>query len=161
MENSAKALEIAAVVLVTVTLLSLAAYLFVSTGISSGRFYDKIEENQTNQYNSNFLKYDGLETCTAHDIVTVANFAKDNNQKYELGVDNANPNTYYITVMVKEKNGSTYDHFELFTEDNYLDFISDSLVNDNDNHRVQKKYQCVARISETTKRVYRMEFIGL
>ena len=162
MENSAKALEIAAIILITVMLLSLAAYLFVSTGISSGRFYNKIQENQTNEYNSQFLKYDGLKTCTAHDIVTVVNLAKDNNKRYQLTAEDAGINKYYITVRLQEKNGVTYDHFELFTEDNYLNFISNSLETDsNDQITGQRKYECQVKISESTKRVYHINFTGI
>ncbi len=164
MENSAKALEIAAVILITVILLSLASYLFISTGISSSRFYDKINENQTNEFNAKFLKYDRLETCTTHDIVTVINLAKDNNKKYELTEQDAGINTYYITVKVIEKDGSTYEHAELWNEESLFNFLSSNFENvgsGSDLHKQPKNYKCEVSVSESTKRVYHIKFTGI
>ena len=45
-----------------------------------------MESNQITQFNNQFLKYYGLGTCTAHDIVSVANLAKEYNKNNEKGI---------------------------------------------------------------------------
>lgn len=40
-------------------------------------------------------------TCRAQDVVTIANLAKENNNKYEYTVSDANTGYYYVKVIVK------------------------------------------------------------
>lgn len=76
MENAAKALTMAAGVLIGVIIITIAVYLFTTLGNTSSEVYSKVEQEKIDKFNNQFLKYDGLANCTAHDIVSIANLAK-------------------------------------------------------------------------------------
>ena len=84
MENAARALTMAAGVLIGIMIISFAVYLFTSLGNTSSEIYSKVEQTKIDKFNSQFLKYYRLDTCTAHDIVSIANLAKNSNKYYEL-----------------------------------------------------------------------------
>ena len=77
MENAARALTMAAGVLIGIMIISIAVYLFTSLGNTSSEIYSKVEQTKIDKFNSQFLKYYRLDTCTAHDIVSIANLAKN------------------------------------------------------------------------------------
>lgn len=93
MENASKALVIAAGVLIGVLIISLAVYLFVDFGSTSAEINAKNAEKQINQFNSKFTSYSDKE-LTIYDIITVVNYAKENNKYYD-GLEE-----YQITVML-------------------------------------------------------------
>lgn len=98
MENAAKALTIAAGVLIGVIIITIAVYLFTTLGNTSSEVYSKVEQEKIDKFNNQFLKYDGLANCTAHDIVSIANLAKNNNEYYEL--TEGSGYNYYVNVNV-------------------------------------------------------------
>ena len=111
MENASRALIIAGSVLIGVLLLSIGVYIFSMYADYSKGMYEKIEDARNDQFNSQFLKYYGSRTnnknqkeiivCTAHDIISVANLAKQNNVKGEFtGKQTASENSYYIQIEV-------------------------------------------------------------
>lgn len=79
MENASKALLIAGGVLLTILVLSLAAYLFKQMGSNSSEIYAQMRENEINEFNQQFFNYDGRNDLNIQDVVTIINLAKDNN----------------------------------------------------------------------------------
>lgn len=117
-ENASRALLMAATMLITVMVLAIGVYLFVTYSQYSADAYKTMEQNQINQFNNQFLKYYGENTrtengvdvtetilCTAHDIMTVANIAQQNNENYEISdLKLGNGNTNYVQIAVKGNN---------------------------------------------------------
>ena len=99
MENASKALIMAAGVLIGVLILSLAVYLFVSFGTSSAQVHKLNEENQLNEFNTQFTSYEGREDITIYDVITVKNLADENNRHYEL--ESYTDSNFYITVRLE------------------------------------------------------------
>lgn len=83
MENASKALIMAAGILVGLLILALAVYLTLQFGAFTSSHYEQVSENEINTFNSNFLKYVGREDILIHDIVSLATFAKETNNKYD------------------------------------------------------------------------------
>ena len=119
MENASKALLIAAAVLIGVMLLSTMVYLFMNFGNFSSTTYSKIEQAQLDQFNIKFLQYTGSTLqiddwgnektvdvlCTTHDIISLANLARQNNinqgsQDYMAG-EEYNESIDYIQISVQ------------------------------------------------------------
>jgi len=153
MENASKALLIAAEVLVAVLVISVGVALFSSFAGSSKNIVQKLEESKVAEFNDNFFKYYGDNVIvTAHDVVTMANVAKQNNIDYEIQ-DNSkyNNNSYYVQIQVgKDLN------FEKKTENEYSNFIKNNmLVQDEDGKLTKTKlFKCKKIItSEQTGRV--------
>ena len=101
MENASKALLIAASILLSVLILSLIVYLFVTFGASASRTHDQVAEQQMVQFNSQFTIYADRKDLKIHDIITVANLAKENNEANK-GYDDFE-NTYKITIIVNDE----------------------------------------------------------
>ena len=80
MENASKALLMAAVILISVIILSLGVYLFIYFSDYAKGVNDDIKTNQIEQFNSQFLSYQGKD-LTIYDVITLANMAKDYNQE--------------------------------------------------------------------------------
>lgn len=164
MENAAKALIMAASVLVGLLILSLAVYLFITFGASSKQLHEEIDSNRLNEFNTQFTVYELKNDNTIYDIISVANLAKENNTYYELsGPANGN---FYITVNAKTKGASTIFNLQDKTKDD-LDTLTKNELNamievyDSDRNIYYKKlptYSCKVTISETTGRVSNVMF---
>ncbi len=83
MENASKALLMAAGILISVIILTLAVYLFVYFADYAKGVNDDVKANQIAQFNSQFLSYQGKE-LTIYDVITLANMAKNYNQNNNL-----------------------------------------------------------------------------
>ena len=94
MENASKALIMAAGVLIGVLVLSLAVYLFVSFGSTSADINKQRLEQQLVEFNSTFTSYEEREGLTIYDVITVAGYAKENNEYYE------NDSNYKIEIKL-------------------------------------------------------------
>ena len=161
MENAARALTMAAGVLIGIMIISIAVYLFTSLGNTS---------SEIDKFNSQFLKYYGLGTCTAHDIVSIANLAKNSNEYYEL--EEGSGFNYYVNVCVIDyidNNGSkkTERNFEKLDEAKYTEFIqNNSTVEENGKIKEIKYFTCTEILpfsstisqSNITGRVYQITF---
>jgi hypothetical protein len=121
-ENASKALLMAATVLVGVLILSIGVYLFSIFGDFSSETAKQIEEKKISEFNAQFYKYLGQKECRAHDIVTVANLANENNKNNEYTDSDRNTGTYYIKVIVDGKS------YEGKTNDTYMQFLKDNPV---------------------------------
>lgn len=82
MENASKALLMAAGILVGILILSLMVTLFMSSRELSHRYEETKESESIQQFNVNFTKYIGQE-LTIHQVVTICNFAKKENNKIQ------------------------------------------------------------------------------
>ncbi len=95
MENASKALIMAGSILIGIIIMSIGAYLFASFGGASKNIQEQIDSRVLAEFNNNFQKYYKSKECTIHDIVSLASFAKKNNQDFESTSD------YYVRVYVK------------------------------------------------------------
>ena len=102
MENASKALLIAAGVLLGLMILSLAVFLFMNFGGTSAQIHDSVEQDQINNFNSQFTQYEGKTDVTIYDAVSLANLATQNNQEYELTKRNSvtDGKDNYISVVL-------------------------------------------------------------
>lgn len=160
MENAARALTMAAGVLIGIMIISIAVYLFTSLGNTSSEIYSKVEQTKIDKFNSQFLKYYRLDTCTAHDIVSIANLAKNSNEYYEL--EEGSKYNYYVNVSVKgyiDSKGSKNeeDNFEKLDDAKYTEFIKNNSTNE---EKSEIKYFTCKKISQSniTGRVYQITF---
>lgn len=172
MENASKALLMAAGVLIGILILSLAVYLFVTFGSASAEVHKQNEENQINQFNSQFTSYVGKEGITIYDVVTIANLATENNINYEYPkrISVTEGKDSYISVQFINTNIATYNHKYIengfnstnATKINYDDLIAKDLENMNYNTDSDisdlTQYECKVLISSYTKKVYKVTF---
>ncbi len=185
MENASKALIMAASVLLGLMIISVGVALFNSFSDFSKTTLDKVEETKIAEWNNNFLKYYGTISTynqdtkqdiigpikvTAHDIVTIANLAKQNNEKYELNENNSgNKNTYYVQVVVKkvkiDDKEKTFLNFETLPDSDKNKILQENSViitsDDNGDKKAETKYYKCSKeplVSDVTKRVYKIEF---
>lgn len=145
MENAIKALFIAAGLLIGGMILSLGISLYTSLNDYVNTAQENIAEQEIKQFNDQFFKYIDRE-LTIHDIITVANLAYENNQKYQLtsGDDGKN---YYVEV-----NMTGHTNLE---KDIHLKLAELLKVN------LDVKYKCSSanvKISASTGRVYEITF---
>ena len=166
MENASKALIMAASVLLGVMIISIGVALFNSFSEFSRSTTKKVEDAKIAEWNNNYLKYYGNIIdenekvrpiqVTAHDIVSVANSAKQNNFNYEFKEkQNANENLYYLQVDVENNK-----NFEFATDAEKNKFLKEnSLTKNSSDEYITKYYMCTyCKVSETTKKVYYIKF---
>lgn len=146
MENASKALIMAAGVLIGMLILSLAVYLFASFGTSSAQVHKQNEENQLNEFNTQFTSYEGREEITIYDVITVKNLADQNNRQYEL--DSSTNSNFYITVKLGNSiiNNNKVKEEELIKKD--TETLQEKLPT----------YSCKVTISPVTGRVKEIRF---
>lgn len=146
MENASRALLMAASVLVGILIISVGVALFNSFGGSSKNIIDKIEEGKITEFNNQFSKYYGLpQGITAHDVITIVNLARQNNNELEA----TSPD--YIRIQV-----NTDNNFEKKTENDYIKFIKDNMLvkDENDKYTKTKFFECTQiDVSEETGKV--------
>ena len=160
MENASKALIIAGTILISVMVLSTAVMLIRMFGNFGNETAEKLYANKLQEFNAQFTKHIN-QKVTAHDIVTLANLAYQNNIELiddpsiisnptELeNATSANKNNLFVNISVKfeskkidsEPNPNTYsnDRFDLANKD-----AKDNFLN---NFSIQKQYSEVPNIS--------------
>lgn len=124
MENASKALIMSASILIGIIILSIAAYLFTAFGGSSKEIQERVDSRVLAEFNNNFLKYQGSEECTIHDIVNLAKFAKKTNETLEVHSNSQ----YYIHVNLKG-NRPKEDLTEYRNESDWVNLLSEKSVN--------------------------------
>lgn len=162
MENASKALIMAAGVLIGILILSLAIYLVASFGGTSAEIHKQNEEQQIEQFNSQFTYYVGKNDNTIYEVVTVANLATENNRYYEFPKrhQQANGRDTYISVKLNNRdisqyNGKCIENGNDIRGIDYHELISTELSKQEYD---LTQYDCKVTISKTTKRVYLVEF---
>lgn len=97
MENASKALIMAAGVLIAMMVISLGVYVFNMFGTFSKEQQEELYEHQLAEFNAQFTKYETAEDINIHDIISVANYARDYNESN--GVTDMS-NDAYISVNI-------------------------------------------------------------
>ena len=138
MENTTKALMMAAGVLIGIIILSLTVYLVNSIQGFSTNYNSSLELQQLEQFNTNFTVFEGRNNISFHEIMTLVNLAKEFNKTNNLDKNDSQ----YIHVYAKYKSSSPVD---LTTEDNldqYLDgtYIEDKYSTDEGHFGYENKY---------------------
>lgn len=82
MENTSKALLMAAEVLIGVLILSFGVYLFITYSQTSKEIGEQTEQQQIINFNSTYTAYIDRKDLTIYDIRTIVNSAKENNANY-------------------------------------------------------------------------------
>lgn len=88
MENASKALLIAGGVLIAILLLTLFSYLFTQMASSTSSIYNSMSKHEIDEFNQQFLNYEGKEELTVQDVETLINLAEDarKNKKIEVKI---------------------------------------------------------------------------
>lgn len=138
MENASTALIMAATILIGVLIMSTGVYLFNHFGERTKDINERMEQAQIDQINVQFTKYEGVTTCSAHDIVSIANLAKQYNTENGFTTPVTDNGAYYIQVSIKMNLRDTeiplnsLKNFESLPEEKYQTFMSKySLTTDN------------------------------
>lgn len=161
MENASKALLMAAGVLIGLLVISLAVYLFTSFASTSADVHKQNEQQQIEQFNSQFTSYVGKEGITIYDVVTVANLATENNRYYEypkrkFAQEPQTATDSYISVQLKnatiEKGNETKNNTNNGLIKQELETI------EKNNSKELPQYNCQVSISPTTGRVCLVTF---
>lgn len=124
MENASKALIMSAGILIGVIILSIAVYLFTAFGSTSKEIQEQVDARVIAEFNNNFLKYQGSEKCTIHDIVNLAKFAQKTNEELDVRYNNE----YYIHVNLIGNNPQDLTRYE--TESQWIDLLNKKSIND-------------------------------
>lgn len=180
MENASKALIMAAGVLIGVILLSLMAYMFISFAMSSAEIHKENEQNQLNEFNSQFTSYMGKEGVTIYDVVTVANLATESNIYYEFPRKTPTGNDNYIAVKLSNPKLAGYNNQNI--ERGYVDIrgathkkeikeyydnliriaLNNDMIDKTDeygnNYKALREYNCDVKISDKTGRAWLVTF---
>lgn len=127
MENASQALLMAAAILIGVLIIAVGVYLFTMFGNNSSTMYDQLTQRQIDEFNAQFYKYEDQETVRIHDIITVANIAKENNLNYEYTSINEGP--FYITVTISNLSGSEGQNLETMDTEKANKLLSEYSVN--------------------------------
>lgn len=144
MENASKALLMAASILIAMLVIGLGTYLFNIFGTFSKNQQEKLYDNAVAQFNTQFTKYETMEEITIHDIITLANYAKD----YNLANEITDSDSAYITIFLQGigniETKSTID--------------KNTLIQDAINNKI--KYKLIdIQYNEKTGRVNKISFI--
>lgn len=99
MENASKALIMAAGVLVAIMLISIGTYIFSTFSEFAKNTEEEIFGHQRAEFNSQFTQYETT-SCTIYDIVSLANYAKNYNEK----LNPADVGNLGISVMIGTQN---------------------------------------------------------
>lgn len=148
MENASKALVMAGGVLIGVLILSLMIYLFVSFGATSARINSESADKQVAQFNSKFTSYENKEGLTIYDVVTVAGYAKENNQYYDCDNNSYNKENYNIYVYIGNSNNENNGIQKKTSEEMQTLITNEPIVN-----TALPTYSCTIKNYHTNGRV--------
>lgn len=141
MENASNALIMAASIVIAVIIISLGTFMFTSYRNYSTEINRNLSQNKKEEFNTQFTKYDG-DNCTAHEVVTVINLAKDINSKkqYEQNQE------LYIDVEVNNIENN-------ISETTEINKLNDFIVDNTDN-----KFKCKVNIENNLGYVTKIIF---
>lgn len=161
MENASKALLMAAGVLIGLLVISLAVYLFTSFASTSADVHKQNEQQQIEQFNSQFTSYVGKEEITIYDVVTVANLATENNRYYGYSKRSIaqTPQTAtdsYISVKLENETIEKGNETKNNTNNELIKKELETIETNKSKELPQ--YNCQVSISPTTGRVCLVTF---
>ena len=143
MENVTKALLIAAGVLIGIIILSLAVYLSNIIGAHAAKIQEKIDSNAIIRFNEEFLKYNGLKNLTIQQVITLKNYALENN------------NEYFGYNWESDRATGVNDYIDVYLKGNIILGSNDEVLLKSE---MNKKFKCTVDVSTITGRVYKVEF---
>ena len=154
MENAVKALIIAAGVLIGVMILSLGVTIYSSLSGYVENIAENAASKELQQFNQPYIKNINWNeekgttefTLSIHDIVTIANIARESNLDYNL--TEQDENTYYVTVNLLPDN----ENLEKTINSNMAEILDKGLG---------KKYRCSSndvKFNMKTGRVNQIDF---
>lgn len=83
MENASKALLIAAEILIAMAVLTMGIYLYTTFNNISNDYNEEFKTKKILEFNQKFLKIQGREDITTHEIFSLAYYAKDQEKREE------------------------------------------------------------------------------
>ena len=88
MENASKALLISGGVLIAILILTLFSYLFSQMAGSSSNIYAALEKHEKDEFNQQFINYEGKKELKVQDVATLINLSKNSkeNSKFKTEV---------------------------------------------------------------------------
>lgn len=144
MENATKALIIAGAVLIGIILLSIGVALWRNYANFSKENAQSTRAQQLEEFNVKFRKYeynsqatkeDEKNYITAQDVRTIANLAKDYNEK--------NGNGETIIEVKSNISGFTSKDLTSWKEQKWIEFLDKSYLTDRDGNISPKKYMAI------------------
>ena len=127
MENASKALLMAAGVLIGILILVLMVTLFLSAREVSSRHDQVKKTEEIEQFNANFTKYVGKD-ITMHQVITIHNFAKIENNKIKSVNVNKNGIFDISTTQIEKdlKNNELYYTMQItqIDDDGYVSKVT-------------------------------------
>lgn len=84
MENASKALLISGGVLIAILILTLFSYLFSQMAGSSSNIYAALEKHEKDEFNQQFINYEGKKELTVQDVATLINLAQNSRKNHKL-----------------------------------------------------------------------------
>ena len=135
MENATKALLISGGILIGLLAISIGVYLFANYS-QIGSTYDRsLQATEIQKFNANFTKFEGRDDITLHEIVSVANYAREYNDKNEGSGNHIAVNVIGITppgLTRKDEGIYITDLTELIKNDDGSDYTMNSILYDSD-----------------------------
>lgn len=98
MENASKALLMSASVLIAVMVISIGVYVFNMFGTFAKNSEEELYNKQISIFNEQFVKYETMDNINIHDIITLANYAKNYNETYAKGEEDL-----FVQVCIDDK----------------------------------------------------------
>lgn len=125
MENSSKALLMAASVLIGVLLMTLMAYVFYFSSDYSSKIKDNIAAKDIYQTNVKFEIYNERDDLTVHDVQTIINLVEDYNKEIEaVNKINLNVKSISLESELAEDRDTTYKCRILYNNNKKISVIN-------------------------------------
>jgi hypothetical protein len=118
MENASKALIMAGGILVGILVISLAVYLFADFSRTAADINSQNEQQRIVEFNSKFTTYDtykdkdGNWQITIYDIISLAGYAKENNDYYSESPDEQ----ISVNIQSSPKTNNVQTHLNEYTK---------------------------------------------
>lgn len=166
MENASRALLIAAGVLISVLILSLAAYLYSTFNASAKDSIKQMEQTKTTSFNGQFLAYQDKDDLTYFDVLNIVNIARNANKKNE--VEEITDSDLYVKVLVKgvDFTDVTRTNYETFASKSSKLSIAPSEIFVDGTHEMSgkaskelKKYKCNSISYNNSGRINKIEIV--
>ena len=156
MENASKALLLAAEVLIGVLVLTLCIYLYINFSTTSKQIQEDNARTQIDMFNAQFTSIANKENITIYDIVTLANFAKENNGIND-NIIYTEKDIDYIEIDLKTTEGTT-KNLETLKEEDLNKLIKDDQLKIKENTSLPT-YKCTEiHTNEITLKVDKIMF---
>lgn len=124
MENASKALLIAGEVLIAMLVASMMVLLFSTMSSYADEHAEQRRLQEVEAFNANVLQYAKAKECTAQDIVSLVNFAREVNEKRGCtGTSDANHATEHMCIKVSVTGIFNYSNMEDFSDNDLRDFL--------------------------------------